>query len=91
MPQLEGNRIALLSIFYPNWKRDIILQKSIVYFQDPGEQNTAQVIQAAKERAIELDIKEIVVASTSGKTGVAMANALKGTEIRTVAATQKGL
>lgn len=70
-----------------NRKRGIILQKSIVYFQDPGEQNTAQVIQAAKERAIELDIKEIVVASTSGKTGVAMANALKGTEIRTVAAT----
>lgn len=63
------------------------MQKSIVYFQQPGEQNTAQVIQRAKERALELGIKEIVVASTSGKTGIAMATALKDTGIRTVAVT----
>lgn len=63
------------------------MQKSIVYFQQPGEQNTAQVIQSAKERALELGIKEIVVASTSGKTGVALANALKGTGIHTIAVT----
>ncbi|MDF1591696.1 MAG: pyruvate kinase alpha/beta domain-containing protein [Desulfobacterales bacterium] len=63
------------------------MQKSIVYFRQPGEQNTPQVIQKAKERALELGIKEVVVASTSGKTGVAMADALKGTGIRTVAVT----
>jgi len=63
------------------------LQKSIDYFQRPGEQNTALVIQRSKERALELGIKEIVVASTSGKTGVAMANALTDTGIRTIAVT----
>lgn len=63
------------------------MQKSIVYFQRPGEQNTAEAIRAAKERALELGIQEIVVASTSGKTGVATADALKGTGIHTVAVT----
>lgn len=41
-----------------------------VYFEREGETNTDNVLVLAKERAEELGIKSIVVASTSGATGV---------------------
>lgn len=41
-----------------------------VYFEREGESNTDNVLILAKERAEELGIKSIVVASTSGATGV---------------------
>ena len=37
------------------------LKKSILYFTKTGEENTEQMIQAAKTRAEELDIRDIVV------------------------------
>jgi len=46
------------------------IQKTIVYFEGPGQQNTEEVLRLAKERAEELNIKNIVVASTRGETGV---------------------
>ena len=65
------------------------MEKSIAYFQHPGESNTAEVIRAVKERALELGITEVIVASTSGKTGVEMAEALAGTGIRTIVVTHQ--
>jgi len=41
----------------------------IVYFEQPGPKNTEQTLKLAKERAQTLDIKNIVVASTTGETG----------------------
>jgi len=41
-----------------------------VYFLEPGSANTEKTFEVAKRRAEELGIKTIVVASTSGKTGV---------------------
>jgi hypothetical protein len=41
-----------------------------VYFENPGPQNTEETLQLAKERAEELGIKNIVIASTTGGTGV---------------------
>lgn len=65
------------------------MEKSITYFQHPGEYNTAEVIRAVKGRALELGITEVIVASTSGKTGVEMAEALAGTGIRTIVVTHQ--
>ncbi len=46
------------------------IEKRIVYFSSPGEENTDHVLALAKKRAEELGIKDIVVASTRGNTGV---------------------
>ncbi len=55
--------------------------KEIIYFEKAGKENTAEVIKAVKERARELGIKHIVVASTSGETGAKFWGALKGTGV----------
>ena len=44
------------------------IQKKMYYFEKPGEDNTPDAARFAIERAKELGIKTIVVASTSGKT-----------------------
>jgi len=65
------------------------LDKNITYFEKPGEKNTPYVIEAVKTRALELGIKEVVVTSTTGKTGVAMAEALKDTGIKIIVVTHQ--
>jgi len=40
------------------------------YFGQPGKDNTAWVLQIARGRADELGIRSIVVATTTGQTGV---------------------
>ena len=41
-----------------------------VYFPEPGSANTEKTLEIAKKRAEELGIKTIVVASTTGETGL---------------------
>ena len=55
--------------------------KKIWYFDKPGEENTRDAISAAIERASELGITRMVVASTSGKTAQTAAELIKGREI----------
>jgi hypothetical protein len=45
-------------------------EKSILYFDVVGQKNTDETLNATKKRAEELGIKDIVVASTRGGTGV---------------------
>ena len=52
--------------------------RKIVYFKEDGAINTETVLGLVKERAENLCIKSIVVASTSGKTGVKAAETFKG-------------
>ncbi|MGB9659092.1 MAG: pyruvate kinase alpha/beta domain-containing protein [Nitrososphaerales archaeon] len=52
--------------------------EKIVYFDAPGPQNTDEVIRLAKERADALGIKDIVVASTTGETGIKALEVFKG-------------
>lgn len=40
-----------------------------VYFENPGKENTQKTLRLASQRVKELDISNILVASTSGKTG----------------------
>ncbi len=46
------------------------MEGKIVYFSKPGPENTDEVLQIAKLRAEELGIKNILVATTTGNTGV---------------------
>ena len=41
-----------------------------VYFPEPGSANTDKTLEIARRRAEELGIETIVVASTSGETGL---------------------
>ena len=52
-----------------------------VYFEKPGRQNTEEVLHVAKQRARELGIKTILVASTAGDTGVKATEAFKGLRV----------
>ena len=51
------------------------------FFDKPGEENTRDAIQIAVERAKELGISRVVVASTSGKTALAAAREVRETGI----------
>ncbi|MEM2050656.1 MAG: pyruvate kinase alpha/beta domain-containing protein [Thermoproteota archaeon] len=55
-----------------------VIEKTIVYFGTPGRSNTEAVLASAKKRAEELGIKSIVVASTTGETGVKASQVFKG-------------
>jgi len=46
------------------------LRKEIVYFERSGPENTVETLKLAKERANELGIRDIVVASSHGKTAL---------------------
>ncbi len=58
--------------------------KEIFYFDTPGAKNTDLVIEAAKKRLQELDIKHVVVASTSGATALKVWEALKDIDVSIV-------
>jgi hypothetical protein len=47
-----------------------MMESRIVYFEKPGVEHTDEVLRIAKQRAEELDIDAIVLASHTGKTGV---------------------
>jgi hypothetical protein len=49
-----------------------------VYFERPGEGNTDETLRLARERAEELGIRNVVVASSSGETGVAASRVFSG-------------
>jgi hypothetical protein len=49
-----------------------------VYFDNPGFRNTDMVLNLSKDRALALGIKDIVVATNSGATGVKASEMFKG-------------
>jgi len=62
-------------------------RKNIYYFDSPGERNTTDVIHFSIERAKELGIKKIVVASTSGATALKFFEAIKDIDISLIIVT----
>lgn len=56
-------------------------------YLNPNVDNTEATIEAAKSRAVELGLKTVVAASSSGATGVKVAEAFKGTGIKVVVVT----
>ncbi len=61
-----------------------MLTRQIVYFEKAGPQNTDDTIRLALERAKELGIRHVVVASVSGETGLKTAKAFQGTGVKVV-------
>ena len=61
--------------------------KQIVYFEKPGKENTEETIQLAVKRAKEGDIKKIVVATSSGETGLEVIKAFKGIDVKVIPVT----
>jgi len=55
-----------------------VVERKVGYFANPGSQNSEKVIEIVKNRTKGDDIRTVVVASTSGETGVKFAKALKG-------------
>jgi hypothetical protein len=53
-------------------------RKSIIYFSKPGEADADEAMKAALERAKELGIRDIVVASTRGATALKALEIFKG-------------
>jgi len=54
------------------------IERVMTYFIEPGPEDTDGVVKAAARRVREGDVKTVVVASTSGRTGVRFAEALRG-------------
>ena len=63
------------------------VDKTIRYFLKPGSQNTNATLEVARERAKELGIKDVVVASTYGDTAFKAAEAFKGMDVNLVVVT----
>jgi len=57
------------------------MELKTTYFENPGKENTEEVLRIVKQRAEELGIKTIVVASTAGDTAVKAMDALQGLKI----------
>ncbi|KPV64558.1 MAG: Pyruvate kinase, alpha/beta domain [Candidatus Bathyarchaeota archaeon BA2] len=54
------------------------VERKTVYFQAPGEQNTESILELVKDYAQAEGIRDIVVASTTGETGVKASRVFKG-------------
>jgi len=57
------------------------MESKTVYFDNPGSENTEAVLRIARQRAEELGIKTIVVASTRGDTAVRAMDAFQGLKV----------
>lgn len=57
------------------------ITKPITYFSTAGDVNTSRSFELARARAEELGIKTVIVASTSGATGVQAAEYFQGYEV----------
>lgn len=53
-------------------------RKEILYFSETGEINSGKTLKIAEERAKELGIKDVIVASSRGNTGVKVVEQFKG-------------
>lgn len=60
------------------------MKNSIVYFKEPGETNTDELISLVKDRVEELGINTILVASTSGKTAIKVDESIEDVDIVSV-------
>ena len=57
------------------------MELQTVYFDNAGEENTDEVLRIAKQRAKELNIKTLIVASTRGDTAAKAVAVLKGLKV----------
>ncbi|MCK5604029.1 hypothetical protein KAR91_19235, partial [Candidatus Pacearchaeota archaeon] len=63
------------------------MEKSIIYFERKGVGNTDKTLEAARKRAEELGIRDIVVATTHGGTAIKAGDAFSDMKVNLVAVT----
>lgn len=61
------------------------MESRILYFDEPGKANTDDTLGIASERAEQLGIKQVVVASTHGYTAKEALNAFGGQDVQIIA------
>ncbi len=61
------------------------MERRIVYFDKKGEENTAETLRIARERAGQLAIRQVLVASTHGRTALEAADVFQGSGIEVIA------
>lgn len=66
-----------------------VIERKVGYFPNYGAQNTERVIEIVKNRLAEGDITTVVVASTSGETGVKFSRELKDCAVVVVISHEK--
>jgi hypothetical protein len=59
----------------------MVEKKTIIYYKELGEENTQKTLDAAKKRADELGINEIIVSSTRGGTALKTLEVFKGYKV----------
>jgi hypothetical protein len=57
------------------------MEVKTVYFENPGAENTDETLKLARERALQLGIKTILVASTKGRTAIKAVEIFKGMKL----------
>jgi len=65
-----------------------MVKRTVQYFEEYGPKNTAETIKAAKKAALSLGLRYVVVASGSGSTGVKVAEAFSGSNVKVVVVTE---
>ena len=65
------------------------MERTIIYFDTAGPDNTEQTLRAGLIRAQELGLRHIVVSSLSGDTALRVADAFKGLPVTIVAVTER--
>ncbi len=63
------------------------MEKTVVYFEKPGRENTEACLQVVKNALKEGNYKHLVIASTEGDTGLLFSEALRGSGINVVVVT----
>lgn len=65
--------------------RYVSMERTVVYFEKRGKQNTEETLRLARARAEELGIKQVVAASTHGYTALKAAEIFQGSAIELIA------
>jgi hypothetical protein len=63
------------------------MTNSITYFAEPGKMNTGETLALTRKRALELGIRQVLVASSHGYTAAEAARAFTGSGIEVIAVT----
>jgi hypothetical protein len=64
-----------------------MMEKKVIYFEKPGRSNTEACLNAAKAAVDEYGYRHVVVATTTGETGVLLSEAFRGSDVNLVVVT----
>jgi len=64
-----------------------MIKREMLLFEKGGKENTQATLEACRERAVELGIKDIVLATSTGETAVQAAQVFAGTDVGIIGVT----